>query len=214
MVHTWLVCTHFLCNNTNFSPFGGVGVINVLEAFMIVFNSSLLGHIWVACLNSSHNVQGYMSLKELEVSPFLLFFFSFLVAPIVVSVGRFRVGEVLWSGGTEKLPSFMCLDSLKMVMGIRYQTGIVRVIFGNVRVSMAWCEPNPGGGHKNGIWIIVGGKFLTSSVGGGSVSGTDSLAWAMFDEIIIHTGALVFGTSSCLTGGSPRNVPRRFDGLN
>jgi len=50
----------------------------------------------------------------------------------------------------------MCLDSVDAVMGMRYQTGFVRVIFGNVRVAMAWCEMSSGGGHKKGICIITG----------------------------------------------------------
>lgn len=46
------------------------------------------------------------------------------------------------------------------------------------------------------------------------MSGTDSRVWAMFYEVIMHTDAPVFGTSSYLNGGSPGNVPRKFDGIN
>jgi len=45
MAHTWLVRTSFLCKGKTFTPFGGDKVIYVLEEFMIVFNSSILGHI-------------------------------------------------------------------------------------------------------------------------------------------------------------------------
>jgi len=58
----------------------------------------------------------------------------------------------------------MCPDSTDTVMGIRYQTSIAKVIFCNVRVSMAWCETNLGGGYKKGVCMIEGGKDLTSSV--------------------------------------------------
>lgn len=44
--------------------------------------------------------------------------------------------------------------------------------------------------------------------------GTGFEFWVVFDKVIMHTGAPIFGTSSFLTEGSPGNVPRRVDGLN
>lgn len=90
----------------------------------------------------------------------------------------------------------------------------MRFIFGNVRVSMVWCETNSGGGNKKGVCVIARGKGLNSSVVGVEVSRNDSGVWAVFDEVIMQIVAPVFGTSSCITEGSPRNVPRRLDGLN
>jgi len=108
----------------------------------------------------------------------------------------------------------MCHVSVDMVMGTRYQTGIVRAIFCNVRVAMAWCETKSGGGYKKRVCVIAGGKVMTVSIARGVVSRTGSGFWVVFNKVIMHTGAPVFGTSSCLTGGSPGNVLRRVDGLN
>lgn len=49
----------------------------------------------------------------------------------------------------------MCPELASMVMGTKYTTGIVRDIFGNVKVSMAWCETNPGGGLKKGVCVMA-----------------------------------------------------------
>lgn len=108
----------------------------------------------------------------------------------------------------------MCPMSSNMVMGTKYQTGIERDIFYDVRVSMAWCEKNQGGGHKKGVYVMVGGKVMTLSTVRGMVSGTRYGLGVVFDEVIMHTSAPVFGTSSCFTEASRGNVLRRADGLN
>lgn len=93
----------------------------------------------------------------------------------------------------------MSPDLADTIMGITYQTSIVTVIFGNVRVAMAWCETNMGGGHKKGVCRIAGGKDLNSSVVGVQVSRIDSSFWEVFDEVIKQTGAPIFGTIFCIT---------------
>lgn len=62
----------------------------------------------------------------------------------------------------------MCHVSADNVMGTNYQTSTLRAMFGNVRVFMAWCEKNSGGGHKKGVCITEGGKLMKLSIVGGS----------------------------------------------
>jgi len=89
-----MVRISLLRKGTVFAPFGGVVVANVLVAFMRVFNSSNLGHMWVGCPNSSHNAQGCRDLDEFEESPFLPFCLAFLPTPVGEGVGWFRVRVV------------------------------------------------------------------------------------------------------------------------
>lgn len=46
------------------------------------------------------------------------------------------------------------------------------------------------------------------------MSGIYFEVWVVFDEVIMHNSAPIFGTSSFITGGYPKNVPKRFYGLN
>lgn len=65
-----MVCISLLHKGTVFYPFGGAAVGDVLVAFMTIFNSSNSRHMWVGCLNSSHNMQGHRALDDFEDSPF------------------------------------------------------------------------------------------------------------------------------------------------
>lgn len=46
------------------------------------------------------------------------------------------------------------------------------------------------------------------------MSGTHFSVWVVFYEFIMQTGALLFGTISCIIERYPRNVPTRLDGFN
>lgn len=176
IVHAWLLCNSLLCVGVAFSPKGG-GVANcIVGAWRKAFNSCNSKHKLVGCPDASHKAQSGGTLDEevVKVSPLFPSLFSLLLASADVDACVALIALVsCWVGRRMMLIEVMA-DFFDMDYGARYQTRIMKSMFGNVKFSMNWWKTKLGGAYKKCVWVIAYGRnvYLVIAVLGISRTGS------------------------------------------